>query len=123
MYICVLSSIPEENDPPYDPSPHMNGFRWKHYQVHPENVEQQIRTLANQGVDVFINLCDGTPDDALSGIGLVKAMEKLNVAFTGAGSAFFDPSRQQMKTAARKSSVPTPGYAFVDDVSTLEKAV
>ena len=123
MYICVLSSIPEENDPPYDPSAHMNGFRWKHYLVHPENVEQQIRTLSNQGVDVFINLCDGTPDDSLSGIGLVKAMEKLNVAFTGAGSAFFDPSRQQMKTAARKSTVPTPGYAFIDDVSTLEKSV
>src|SRR5512138_3865755 len=123
MYICVLSSIPEENDPPYDPSAHMNGFRWKHYLVHPENVEQQIRTLANQGVEVFINLCDGTPDDALSGIGLVKAMEKLNVAFTGAGSSFFDPTRQEMKSAARKANVPAPGGVFIDSMEDLDKAL
>ena len=34
-------------------------------------------TLIHEGVDVFFNLCDGTPDDALSGIGLVQMMEKL----------------------------------------------
>jgi D-alanine-D-alanine ligase len=123
MYICVLSSIPEENDPPYDPSPHMNGFKWKHYLVHPENIERQIRDLVREGVDVFINLCDGTPDDPLSGIGLVEAMEKLNVAFTGANSAFFDPTRQEMKAAARKANVPAPGGVFVDRIEDLDKAV
>jgi len=123
MYICVLSSIPEENDPPYDPTPHMNGFKWKHYLVHPENVERQLRDLIHEGVDVFINLCDGTPDDALSGIGLVKAMEKLNVAFTGASSSFFDPTRQEMKSAARKASVPAPGSVFIDDVNDVDKAL
>src|SRR5512139_3554709 len=123
MYICVLTSIPEPNDPPYDPSPHMNGFRWKHYLVNPENVERQIRSLANEGVDVFINLCDGTPDDQLSGIGLVKTMEKLNVAFTGANSDFFDPTRQEMKSAARKARVPAPGGVFIDNVNDVDKAV
>ena len=123
MYICVLTSIPEPNDPPYDPSPHMNGFRWKHYLVNPENVERQIRSLANEGVDVFINLCDGTPDDQLSGIGLVKTMEKLNVAFTGANSDFFDPTRQEMKSAARKARVPAPGGIFIDNVNDVDKAV
>jgi D-alanine-D-alanine ligase len=101
----------------------MNGFRWKHYLVQPENVERQIRSLANEGVDVFINLCDGTPDDPLSGIGLVKTMEKLNVAFTGANSAFFDPTRQEMKSAARKARVPAPGGVFIDNVNDIDKAV
>jgi D-alanine-D-alanine ligase len=123
MNICVLTSIPEENDPPYDPSPHMNGFKWKHYLVEPENIERQIRSLSNEGVEVFINLCDGTPDDPLSGIGLVKTMEKLNVAFTGANSAFFDPTRQEMKSAARKASVPAPGSVFIDNASDIDKAV
>jgi len=123
MYIAVLTSIPEENDPPYDPSPHMNGFKWKHYLVGAENVERQIRELVKEGVNVFINLCDGTPDDPLSGIGLVKAMEKLNVAFTGANSDFFDPTRQEMKAAARKANVPAPGGVFVDRVEELDKAV
>ena len=76
MYLCVLSSTPDDpNDKPYDPSAHMNGFQWKHHQVNPKNVEKQIRDLMNEGVDVFFNLCDGTPDDALSGIGLVQVME------------------------------------------------
>lgn len=123
MYICVLTSIPDENDPPYDPSPHMNGYKWKHYLVHPKNVDRQIQSLMDEGVDAFINLCDGTPDDALSGIGLVKTMEKLGAAFTGADSSFFDPTRQQMKSAARKSGVPAPSSVFIDSIEDVDKAV
>ncbi|HET9905742.1 MAG TPA: hypothetical protein VFQ23_03855 [Anaerolineales bacterium] len=122
MYLCVLSSTPDDpNDKPYDPAPHMNGFNWKHHQVNPKNVEKQIRDLMNEGVDVFFNLCDGTPDDALSGIGLVQTMEKLGAAFTGADSKFFDPSRQEMKSYAKKSNVPTPNWAMVDRVEDVER--
>ena len=77
MYICVLSSVPDENDPPYDPSPHLNGFKWKHYLVDPKDVEDQILSLMDEGVEAFVNLCDGTPDDALSGVQLVKIMERM----------------------------------------------
>lgn len=122
MYLCVLSSTPDDpNDKPYDPSAHMNGFQWKHHQVNPKNVEKQIRDLMNEGVDVFFNLCDGTPDDALSGIGLVQVMEKLDAAFTGADSKFFDPSRQEMKSYAKKSNVPIPNWAMVDRVEDVER--
>ena len=122
MYICVLSSVPEDpNDKPYDPSPHMNGFKWKHHRVDPAEVEKQMRDLVNEGVDVFVNLCDGTPDDALSGIGLVQLMEKMGLAFTGADSKFFDPSRQEMKTYAKKANVPAPNWAMVDRVEDVER--
>ncbi|MBN2117759.1 MAG: ATP-grasp domain-containing protein [Anaerolineales bacterium] len=99
----------------------MNGFKWKHYQVNPKNVERQLRDLMNEGVDVFFNLCDGTADDPLSGIGLVQAMEKLGVAFTGADSTFFDPSRQEMKAYAKKVNVPTPNWVMVDRVEDVER--
>jgi len=89
--------------------------------VDPVNVEKQLRDLVNEGVDVFFNLCDGTPDDALSGIGLVQLMEKMGVAFTGADSKFFDPSRQEMKTYAKKSNVPSPAWAMVDRVEDVER--
>jgi len=122
MYLCVLSSTPDDpNDKPYDPSPHMNGFQWKHHQVNPKNVEKQIRDLMNEGVDVFFNLCDGTPDDALSGIGLVQVMEKLGAAFTGADSKFFDPSRQEMKSYAKKSNVPIPNWVMLDRIEDVER--
>ncbi len=121
MYLCVLSSKPDDIDPPYDPSPHMNGYRWKHYQMDPVDIESQIRTLLKEGVDVFVNLCDGTPDDPISGIGLVKKMEKLGLAFTGADSKFFDPTRTQMKNSARKAAVPTPCWVYTSKLDDIEK--
>ncbi len=121
MYICVLSSTPDEDDIPYDPSPYMKGYRWKQHLVQPKDVEKQIRDLMDEGVDVFVNLCDGTPDDALSGIALVRALEKHNAAFTGADSKFFDPTRDEMKNAAKRVSVPTPNWTFVNRASDAEK--
>jgi len=121
MYICVLTSLPDENDSPYDPSPYMNGYRWKQHMVQPSDVELQIKNLIDEGVDTFINLCDGTPDDAISGIALVHALEKFNAAFTGADSKFFDPTRDEMKKAAQRISVPTPNWIFVNRVEDVEK--
>jgi len=113
MYICVLSSPPDANDVPYDPSSYFKQHRWEHFIPHPTNFKNEIDQLIEKGFDVFVNLCDGTPDDELSGIGLVNYLEKRGVAFTGAGSKFFDPSRLEMKQAARKSNVPIPGSLFV----------
>ena len=121
MYLCALTSIPDPNDVPYDPSPHMNGFKWKEHQVSPKNLEKQLRELTSEGVDVFFNLCDGTPDDAVSGLGMIQTMEKLGLAFTGADSNFFDPSRQEMKAYAKKSNVPTPNWVMVDRVEDVER--
>jgi len=123
MYTCVLTSAPDENDIPYDPSPYMKGYRWKQHLVEPKNVDKQIRNLMDEGVETFVNLCDGTPDDALSGIALVNALEKHNAAFTGADSKFFDPTRDEMKNAARRVSVPTPNWIFVNRVEDAEKVV
>jgi D-alanine-D-alanine ligase len=100
----------------------MNGFKWKHHRVDPFEVEKQMQDLINDGVDVFVNLCDGTPDDALSGVGLVQLMENLGLAFTGADSQFFDPSRQEMKTHAKKANVPSPSWMIIDCVEDADRA-
>lgn len=122
MYICVLSSVPEDpNDKPYDPSHYMNGLKWKHHRLDPFEVEKQMQDLINEGVDVFVNLCDGTPDDALSGVGLVQLMENLGLAFTGASSKFFDPSRQEMKVYAKKANVPSPDWMMIDRVEDADR--
>ncbi len=123
MYICVLTSTPDDDDIPYDPSPYMKGYKWKQYLVAPTNVEKQIKALMDEGVDVFVNLCDGTPDDALSGIALVHALEKYNAAFTGADSKFFDPTRDEMKNAAHRVKVPTPNWTFVNRVEDADKVI
>src|SRR5712691_6354480 len=122
MYLCVLSTVAEENDPPYDPSPHLEGRKWRHHVVQKFNVEEQIRSLMDDGVDVFINLCDGTPDEPVSGIQLLKALEKLGAAFTGASNGFFDPTRQEMKRAAARVGVSTPAATFVKSMADVERA-
>jgi D-alanine-D-alanine ligase len=122
MYLCVLSSLPEAPDPPYDPSPHLEGRKWRHHVVQNTNVEEQIKTLMDDGVDVFINLCDGTPDEPVAGIKLVKALEKLGAAFTGGDSSFFDPTRQEMKRVAARVGVPTPASTFVKSMADVERA-
>ena len=48
-------------------------------------------------------------------------MEKFGVAFTGADSKFFDPSRQEMKAYAKKANVPAPNWVMVDRVEDVER--
>jgi D-alanine-D-alanine ligase len=122
MYICVLSSEPEDPDIPYDPSAYLQKYRWVNHVVHPEDVPSQIRARLAEGCDVFVNLCDGTPDDEVSGIGLVRLFEELGVAFTGANSQFFDPTRAEMKAAAAEAGLPYPGSAFVTDQAGIDRA-
>ena len=87
------------------------------------DLETQIKDLIDEGVDVFINLYDGTFDDDISGIALITVLEKYNVAFTGADSKFYDPTREDMKAAAARASIPTPGWIFAGSVDDVEKAM
>ncbi len=61
------------------------------------------------------------PTMLFQALGWCRLMEKLGVAFTGANSSFFDPSRQEMKAYAKKSNVPTPGWVMVDRVEDVER--
>lgn len=119
MYLCVLSSPPDPDDIPYDPSAYFTEHRWEHYKPHPQHYRTEIARLAAKGFDVFINLCDGTPDDELSGIGLVQVLEEFGLPFTGADSRFFDPTREEMKAAARQAGVPVPGCLFIEKLADL----
>jgi D-alanine-D-alanine ligase len=122
MYICVLSSLPEPPDPPYDPSPHLEGRRWRHHVLQPKKVDDQIKALMDDGVEVFLNLTDGTPDIPYSGLPLIKVLEKYGAAFTGADSVCFDPTRQEMKRVAARVGVPTPASTFVKSMADVERA-
>ncbi len=122
MYICILANKSDVEGDVDGLSSYMNGYRWKQHVVHPVDVEKQVRELIDEGVDVFINFYDGTMDDVISGLALVEVLEKYAVAFTGADSKFYDPTREAMKRAAADASIPTPNWMFtsrVEDVETL----
>jgi D-alanine-D-alanine ligase len=74
---------------------------------------QQILEIAQQGFDVFFNLCDGAWSEDRPGIEVVQALERLNLAFTGAGSQFYEPTREAMKMACHAVGVKFPAYVAV----------
>lgn len=121
MRICILS---DEEMKDFDPTPFMEGFDWEFFTMK-KPVLDTLRALDEQKkFDVYINLCEGyefddEDEDGYEGIEVVRALEKLNLPFTGASSSFFDPTREEMQAAADAHGV---GFARGYRVKTVEEA-
>jgi len=59
------------------------------------------------------------PDHAYEGIEVVRALEVLNLPYTGADESFFDPTREEMQAAADKNGI---GFAKGYRVKSAEEA-
>ena len=121
MHICILT---DEDPQDFDPAPYMNGFDWEMFTV-TDPVLDVLRELdARNEFDVYINLCEGnetagSADWGYQGIDVVRALEELNMPFTGADSSFFDPTREEMQAAADAHGV---GFAKGYRVTNVEQA-
>src|ERR1035438_405053 len=100
-------------DPPCDPARYLRGFSCANFEIHKRTAVQQILEITQQGFDVFFNLCDGAWAEDRPGIEVVQAMERLNLAFTGAGSQFYEPTREAMKMACFAVGVKFPAYVSI----------
>lgn len=58
-------------------------------------------------------------EHAYEGIEVVRALEALNLPYTGADEAFFDPTREEMQAAADKNGI---GFAQGYQVKSVEEA-
>jgi D-alanine-D-alanine ligase-like ATP-grasp enzyme len=110
-------------DPPCDPSPYLAGHTVEHFQIHKARSVREVTEVARAGFDVVVNLCDGAWEEDRAGIEVVQALERLGVAFTGAGPAFYEPSREAMKMAAHAAGVPFPAYVMARDESGADRAL
>jgi D-alanine-D-alanine ligase len=81
-----------------------------------------VTRLIEEGFDLFFNLCDGAADQDIPGIEVVQTLEEHGVAFTGATSEFYEPTREMMKMACRDQGIATPEYLFARDESDVELA-
>jgi D-alanine-D-alanine ligase len=124
MRICILT---DEEIQDFNPAPYMQGFDWEMVTM-TDPVKEVLRGLAARNeFDVYLNLCEGyeleeEAEDAdwdYQGIDVVKALEELNLPFTGADSGFFDPSREEMQAAADAHGV---GFARGYQVRSVEEA-
>jgi len=127
MRICILT---DEEIQDFNPAPYMQGFDWEMVTM-TDPVLDVLRELdARDEFDVYLNLCEGYENDDVDdgdpdyqGLDVVKALEELNLPFTGADSRFFDPTREEMQAAAKTHAVSFVRGYRVKSVKEAERLV
>lgn len=117
LRICILM---EDGYVNFDPGYYMNGHEWTGV-VMESPVLERLRALKRQNqFDVFLNLCEGYEEPDYSGLEVVRALEKLNLPFTGADSAFYTSSRERMQVVAEENAIGFVRGINVPDVAEVE---
>lgn len=102
--VCVLSDYSLRD---FNPAVYFDGYQWE--MAIPKNpLVVFFQKLQETGkYDVYLNLCDGSDDKRhrYDGIDVVRALEQVNLPFTGASSAFYDPTREAMQAAAENCQI------------------
>src|SRR5579871_2622894 len=126
MNICVLqpsyrdsASCIADLDIRRDLAPLLPGHQVSHVFLDKATAVGQIQRLQ---ADVFINLCDGAWGEDTPGLEVVMALERDRRAFTGAGSAFYEPTREMMKEVCYYWGIETPAYVFARDEAGIAEA-
>lgn len=109
-------------DPLSDVVRHLQGHECETAYVDKAKGVRQIVELSRRGFDVFINLCDGAWDEDRAGIEIVQTMERLNLAFTGARSDFYEPTRETMKKVCHFWGIKAPAYVVATDSHGIDLA-
>jgi D-alanine-D-alanine ligase len=129
LRICLLTTQDLDADPfpkddwPCDPRPFLPEADWHVATLEGRDCIDQVLGLIRQRFDLYFNLCDGAADQDIPGIEVVRTLEHMHVPFTGATSAFYEPSRQQMKDACRVEGIRTPRHVLVRRPEDVERVI
>jgi len=121
MRICVLSDEEAED---FDVSPYLNGFDYEFVTMKKPVMDLLEALKARNEFDIYLNVCEGyelddEDENGYEGVEVVKALEELNLPFTGADSKMFDPTREDMQAAADAHGV---GFAKGHRVKSVQEA-
>jgi D-alanine-D-alanine ligase-like ATP-grasp enzyme len=133
MKVCVLQPSYEGSscdyrhyDPPRDLSSLLPEHTFHHAFLNKVSTFTQLKALAREGFDIFVNLCEGYPDSDVPGIDVVIALEQLKLPFTGPPSTLYDQPKDVMKLVAVSSGVTVPAWVLArseDDVAAAAAAL
>jgi D-alanine-D-alanine ligase len=112
----------KDYDPFSDVIRHLEGHECETVYIDKAKGVRQIVELSRRGFDVFINLCDGAWDEDRAGIEIVQTLERLGLAFTGASSNFFEPTREVMKKVCHFWGIKAPAYVVASNSQNVELA-
>ncbi|GAB4460481.1 MAG: hypothetical protein Kow0070_16750 [Anaerolineales bacterium] len=121
MRVCLLT---DEEPEDFNPAPYLKDFAWEMFTVKAPVLEF-IKSIADQNrFDVYLNICEGYELDewdeySYRGIDVVRALEQLNLPYTGANEKFFDPTREEMQAVAEANGL---GFAKGYQVKSVEEA-
>jgi D-alanine-D-alanine ligase-like ATP-grasp enzyme len=128
MKICVIEADLRQSTAPYkDYAPlaevgfYFGQYTWERHLLQKQTACERVSQLARQDFDVFLNLCDGELEEDIPGIEVIQTIEQLGLAFTGATSVFYAPTRQTFKSMCYDAGVLTPRYWVAEDRSDPEK--
>lgn len=120
MRVCILM---DDNYRNFDPGYYLQNYTWERI-IMDSPVLGTLRTVKMQdGFDVYLNLCDGYEKPYYAGLEIVRALEKLELPFTGADSEFYDPSRDEMLAVAEQIGVGFVRGFNVSDVGEADALV
>ena len=129
LRVCILSDAYEDSasplkphDLPCDPRPYLTRHHCEIFFLNKRTAVRQVIELSRQGFDVFVNLCDGAWEEDRPGIEVVQALERTGQAFTGATSAFYEPTREAMKRVCAAYGIRTPAAVFARDEKGIVRA-
>jgi D-alanine-D-alanine ligase-like ATP-grasp enzyme len=129
MRICILTyddtdlTAPHPETPvPCDPRPFVPDADWAEHRLEKETAVSSLIRIAQDRYDIYFNFCDGSWDSDAPGIEVVQTLERLDVPFTGAGSGFYDPSREAMKRVCAAWGLDYPAYVVALGPEDVERA-
>jgi len=102
MRVCLLT---DESIDDFNPSQYLRNYEWDYVTVETP-VQSLIRQIAqNNQYEVYLNIYEGLDEDENSGLKFIETLEDLNLPFTGAGSKFYNPTREEMQAVAEKNQI------------------
>ena len=128
MKICVLqpdysTSIVDYRhyDPTRDLARLAPQHQVDHVKLHKLTVYKQLRALAREGYDIFVNLTDGYLEWDIPSIDVIHSLDALGLPYTGPSAALYHPAKELMKYVAQSTGVRIPAYDVVESVDELAR--
>lgn len=128
MRICVLQPDYSTSDVDYqyyDPARDLSHLipeaQFDHVLLNKLTTYKQLRNLAKQKYDIYVNLCEGYLDWTIPSIDVVYFLEQLKLPFTGPTSLLYDPPKELMKYVAYTQGIKTPAFALIETLDHIDK--
>ncbi|MBX7119175.1 MAG: hypothetical protein K1X31_09290 [Gemmatimonadaceae bacterium] len=121
MKVCVLqpdyssSGVDYRHyDPTRDLARLLPGDEVHHEALNKVSTYRQLKRLAPQGFDIYVNLCEGYLEWDVPSIDVIHALEALGLPYTGPTPLLYDPPKPLMKYVAHTVGIATPLHATLD---------